>query len=209
MLNKLLVIGCICLALGSVAFAGTLSWENGPIMGTNVDYSVPGQLTIDTNAGPITIPGYSGPDPSMTVFYYTPNVPCGVGCLEDPSMAVWAASAVNVDLTSTYQYTGVWNYLGTLGTGPYSITYPGPATWGPAGYAVEELYSSMYQFANTDAGPWSYTETWTGITGPDTNASITSTRNFELVSTLAPEPTSVLLLVSGALCLAGLRRRKA
>jgi hypothetical protein len=206
LLNKLLVIGCMCLALGSVAAASTLSWQNGPIMGVNVDASVSGQLTIDTNSGPITIPQYSGADPSMTVFYYTPNVSCGSGCLYDPSMYVWAASAVNVDLTSTYDYTGVWTFLGTPGNPTYDIDFP-DNTWGPSGFTVAELYSSIGQFWNTDAGPWSYTETWTGISGPDTGASITSTRDFELVPT--PEPTSVLLLLSGTLCLAGLRRRKA
>jgi hypothetical protein len=204
--NKLLVIACVCLALGSAAFGGTLSWENQPIMGVNVDASVPGQLTIDTNPVLITIPQYNGPDPSMTVFVYNPVVCCSSGYLYDPSMYVWAASAVNVDPSSTYQYTGVWSFLGTPGNPAYDITFP-QDTWGASAFSVAELYSSVGQFWDIDAGPWRYTETWTGTGGLDQGASITSTRDFELVPT--PEPTSVLLLVSGSLCLAWLRKRGA
>lgn len=203
------------LAIGLLGISGqaaaqtayTLSWHDAPILGTNVDYSMPGQLTVTTNTGNITIPN-NGAQTGQTFFQINPTVWNG-SHFYDPNVWVWAASGVNTDLQSTYRYVGNWSFLGNGLNLPYSIEFPHPTVWGGPGYAIEMLYSSIGEFWLEDVGMWQYTEAWTGISGPDLGATLGFTRNFEIsTSAQIPEPASLALF---GLALAGLavaRRRK-
>jgi hypothetical protein len=189
------------LAFGVASHASTLSWHDAPIMGSNVDYSVPGQLTVTVNGSPAVIPDTNAL-PSQSVFVINPNVWDGTHW-HDPSVWAWAASSVNVALDSTYAYTGHWDFLGNGSNPAYGFDFPSDTWDGAWGFTVAELYSSVGDFWLEDAGNWRYTETWTGTSGSDRGASITATRDFAVQ---VPEPTSLALVGLALFVIAANRR---
>ncbi len=196
----------LALAAGAAQAAPVLSWRDAPIMGSLVDYSVPGQLTVTVNGSPQVIPD-SNTLPSQYYFVINPTAWDGTHWY-DPAVYAWAASSVYVDLGSDYTYKGNWAFLGNGPNLPYNFDFPTNVWLGSWGFTTAELYSSVGQFWLEDVGTWRYTETWTGTAGPDAGASISFSRDFEV--TTVPEPASMTLLglgLAGAFFAARKRRQ--
>jgi len=203
LLSFLIMAGSVLAFNCGVAQAYTLSWHDAPIMGSSVDYSVPGQLTVTVDGNPALIPD-SNTLPSQSNFKIHPTVWDGSHWY-DPNVYAWAASSVNVDVNSDYAYKGTWAFLGNGPNPAYSFDFPTNVWLGSWGFPIAELYSSVGQFWLEDAGNWQYTETWTGTAGADLGAVITSTRDFTVS---VPEPASLTLLALGLAGLGFSRRNR-
>lgn len=198
----LLALGAV-ICLPGMAQA-SVSWQTQPIMGYNVSYTAsPGDVVVYTDAGQATIPHVSMVGdalfgvglPSVTAFYYNPNVWDGVHWY-DPVVNAYSGSGVNLDPAHTYAYTGTYDFLGTPGNPAYPVLAASATGFNGGSFIM--LTTGVGGFWLEDAGPWRYTETWMDEVD---YASITSSRNFTVA---IPLPPTALLLGSGLLGLIGL-----
>ena len=139
----LMALGLSIAGSGLAQAQANLSWQTEPILG--YDWSnATGDVVMITGPTPITpsgdfyydvdgnkvlgptIPHYSIPgdplygvgSPSVSTFYYNPNVWDGSSHWYDPNAWVYSGSGVNLDAAKTYTYEGTFHFFGTPGNLP-------------------------------------------------------------------------------------------